>query len=76
MRLRLQVPAADTRRFIAGCLAGCQNGTPLVWVLTDRDADAPIGTIEAWPAHWSAGASTIGCWTTNVVPSRVRPHDA
>jgi RimJ/RimL family protein N-acetyltransferase len=41
---------ADTRAFVADCLAGWRTGMPLVWAITDRDADAPIGTIEARPA--------------------------
>ena len=41
---------AETRVFIEACLAGWQAGTPLVWALTDRGSDLPIGTIAARPA--------------------------
>ncbi len=41
------VSATETGDFIRACLAGWQAGTPLVWVITDPDADLPIGTLEA-----------------------------
>lgn len=65
---------ADTRRFIAECLAGWQNGTRLVWVLTDRDVDAPIGTIEARPA---GSTVALGCvlarsrWGSGLMPEAI-----
>jgi RimJ/RimL family protein N-acetyltransferase len=38
---------ADTRAFLARCVAGWPAGTPLTWVLGDRGGGPPFGMLEA-----------------------------